>query len=421
MNKYPKYKNTNIEWLELIPDHWEAMKLKYIGDSIMGLTYSPDNVVDSSKDATLVLRSSNIQKGKLSLKDTVYLKKEIPDKLILRKGDILLCSRNGSRKLIGKNIKIDERMEGETFGAFMTIFRSEYYDFLYLFFNSNVFTSQSALFLTTTINQLTINTLNNFYIPLPPLQEQKAIADYLDSKTNEIDQIIEAKKKLIDLYNEEKTALINKAVTKGIDDKAKLKPSGVEWLGDIPQHWEVKKLKFLFSLNNNKSDKELKKIALENIESKTGKLIETNTEFAGTGIEFQKNEILFGKLRPYLAKVYLSEFNGEAVGDFYVFTPNLLLINPMFSKFRILDYSFIDIVSSSTYGAKMPRANWDFISNLMFAVPPLKEQEKIVDYIEKNVSVIDKKIENAKRLIELLSEYRTTLISEVVTGKLKVV
>lgn len=243
----------------------------------------------------------------------------------------------------------------------------------------------------------------------------------MDKKTSEIDQIIEAKKKLIGLYNEEKTALINKAVTKGIDDKAKLKQSGVEWLGDIPQHWEVKKFRYLYSLNNNKSDKDLKKIALENIESKTGKLIDTNTEFAGTGIEFNKDDILFGKLRPYLAKVYLSDFHGEAVGDFYVFTPNLSEVNPIFSKYRILDYSFIDLVSSSTYGAKMPRASWDFISNLMFAVPPLKEQEKIVDYIEKNVSVIDKKVANAKRLIELMTEYRTTLISEVVTGKVKVV
>ncbi|MEZ4724802.1 MAG: restriction endonuclease subunit S [Candidatus Kapaibacterium sp.] len=295
---------------------------------------------------------------------------------------------------------------------------SPFFGFYFLYANKEMIKHFSNISLIAILNQ---SQTEELILAVPPLSEQKAIADYLDKKTSEIDQIIEAKKKLIALYNEEKSALINKAVTKGIDDKAKLKPSGIEWLGDIPQHWEVKKFRYLYSLNNNKSDKDLKKIALENIESKTGKLIDTNTEFAGTGIEFNKDDILFGKLRPYLAKVYLSDFHGEAVGDFYVFTPNLSEVNPIFSKYRILDYSFIDLVSSSTYGAKMPRASWDFISNLMFAVPPLKEQEKIVDYIEKNVSVIDKKVANAKRLIELMTEYRTTLISEVVTGKVKVV
>lgn len=416
MKKYPKYKNTNIEWLDQIPEHWEVKKFKFINAEVE--TGKREN---SEKEEVLSIGGEHIQQSKFYLKNKRYVSLDFYNnynKGRLKIGDTLLVKDGAT---IGKAMFVNS-LPSVNMMLNEHVFRINYNKLLYYiiissevqkyFWMSNQSSAQESI---------TLDTLNSLPILLPPLSEQKAIADYLDKKTSEIDQIIEAKKKLIALYNEEKSALINRAVTKGIDDKAKLKPSGIEWLGDIPQHWEVKKFRYLYSLNNNKSDKDLKKIALENIESKTGKLIDTNTEFAGTGIEFNKDDILFGKLRPYLAKVYLSDFHGEAVGDFYVFTPNLSEVNPIFSKYRILDYSFIDIVSSSTYGAKMPRANWDFISNLLFAIPPLKEQEKIVDYIEKNVSVIDKKVANAKRLIELMSEYRTTLISEVVTGKVKVV
>src|SRR5690606_11031092 len=120
---------------------------------------------------------------------------------------------------------------------------------------------------------------------------------------------------------EEKTALINQAVTKGIDPNVKMKDSGVNWLGEIPEHWEVKRFKYFFNLINIKTDEKLKKIGLENIESKSGNYIETDSDFAGQGIRFYPNDILFGKLRPYLAKVWLAEFEGHAVGDFYVFRP----------------------------------------------------------------------------------------------------
>ncbi len=245
MERYDTYKDSGIEWIGDIPEHWDIKRLKYIGDSIIGMTYSPKEIVQ--KDGTLVLRSSNIQKGKLSLKDTVYISKDVPERLVVRKGDILICSRNGSRRLIGKNITIDKRTEGETFGAFMTVFRTEQYKFISQYFNSQVFSGQSGLFLTATINQLTINTLNNFYTALPPKQEQTKIANYLDQKTTEIDQLISQKETLLKHYAEEKTAIINQAVTKGINPKVKLKDSGVDWLGEIPVHWEVKKLSYCFN------------------------------------------------------------------------------------------------------------------------------------------------------------------------------
>src|SRR5574344_1581310 len=143
------------------------------------------------------------------------------------------------------------------------------------------------------------------------------------------------------------------------------KDSGIQWWEEIPTHWDLKKAKHMFSLvTENVSDSSLPKIALENIESWTGKYIETDSDFMGEGVEFKKDDILFGKLRPYLAKVYKAEFAGQAVGDIYVFRGNEEQ-NPEYLKYLLLSYPFISVVDGSTYGAKMPRANWDFISHLV--------------------------------------------------------
>ncbi len=211
VNPNVNMQDSGIPWLGEIPEHWEIKKLKYIGKSIIGLTYSPDEVVFDR--AKLVLRSSNIQDGKLSLKDCVYVDKEIPEKLVVRKGDILICSRNGSRALIGKNITINKELEGNTFGAFMTVFRTEYYEFVSKYFNSQVFNGQSGLFLTSTVNQLTIHTLNNFFIALPPKDERKVIVDFINDKTKIIDEKIQRTKNIIALQKEYRTALISEVVT----------------------------------------------------------------------------------------------------------------------------------------------------------------------------------------------------------------
>jgi len=211
-----KMKNSRIEWLGDIPENWEVKRLRYVGRAILGLTYDPSDVVDETQ-GTLVLRSSNIQNSKISLHDNVYVTTEIPDKLITRIGDILICSRNGSRALIGKNAKISGNEAGVTFGAFMTTFRSKYSDYLYYVFNSQLFEFQSGLFLTSTINQLTVDNLYNLKVPLPPFEEQKEIATYLDSETNKIDKLIERVQVSIDYLNEYRTSLISAAVTGKID------------------------------------------------------------------------------------------------------------------------------------------------------------------------------------------------------------
>ena len=210
-------KDSGVEWLGQVPAHWEVKKLGYIGQARNGLTYSPDNIVEDSDSGTLVLRSSNIQSAKISLLDNVYVNSRIPDNLRVRESDILICSRNGSRALIGKNALIPKELDGQSFGAFMMIFRSKINNFIYWILNSPIFNYQSSSFLTATINQLTNDNLTGMLIPLPPLTEQEEIVQYLNKKTSEIDILIDEVKSGIDFLKERRSALISAAVTGKID------------------------------------------------------------------------------------------------------------------------------------------------------------------------------------------------------------
>ena len=187
------YKQTEVG---LIPEDWEIVKFNEIGDAIIGLTYSPKDVNSSGK---LVHRSSNIQDNKLAYYDNVYVTCDVPEKLILKKDDILICVRNGSRNLIGKSAIIDGKSIGETFGAFMSVFRPNgYAPLIYQCFISDIVQSQINASLGATINQITNKTLNSFLTPLPPtLTEQKAIATALsdvDALITSFEQTITKKK-----------------------------------------------------------------------------------------------------------------------------------------------------------------------------------------------------------------------------------
>ena len=164
LNPKAKFKDSGIEWIGKIPAEWSLRRMKWLGKSIIGLTYSPEDVAD---DGTLVMRSSNVQGGKIVYDDNVYVQKKIPEDLVLRKNDILICSRNGSRALIGKCALIDERAAGQTFGTFMTVFRSPANSYLFHVLNSRLFNFYLGAFLTSTINQLTTENLNNMVVPVP--------------------------------------------------------------------------------------------------------------------------------------------------------------------------------------------------------------------------------------------------------------
>ena len=205
-------RDSGIPWLGKIPAHWILKRLKHVGRAIIGLTFDPaDTVTDSS--GVLVLRASNVRDQKIVLDDNLFVVTDIPKSLRTRVGDILICSRSGSRALIGKNALIEQAAAGLTFGAFMTVFRSPYNEYLFYIFNSPLFDYQAGAFSTSTINQLTVETLNGMEVPLPPSSEQRAIVASLRERTSRLDRLIEATNRTITLLKERRAALIAAAIT----------------------------------------------------------------------------------------------------------------------------------------------------------------------------------------------------------------
>ena len=211
-----KMKDSRVEWIGEVPEHWTISKLKYVSRALIGLTYAPEDVVTDGSGIT-VLRSSNIQGGQLDMADIVQVRKVVGSELMVQVGDILICSRNGSRALIGKNIQLDERNLGCTFGAFMTVVRVNFNGYLYYVFNSTMFDANSALYMTSTVNQLTISMIDNMEIPLPPQTEQATIVSHLRKKLMLLDALLSKTQLGIDLLKKRRSALITAAVTGQID------------------------------------------------------------------------------------------------------------------------------------------------------------------------------------------------------------
>lgn len=213
LDKNVPLKDSGIEWIGEIPEHWEVKRLKYFGNNYNGLTYSPNDIC-SSQEGIIVLRSSNIKDNKLCFDDNVYVNKEIPTKLLVNKGDILICSRNGSASLIGKAALIETDIKA-TFGAFMMIFRGNNICHKYLYYIVTSCISQYKwLFTTATINQLTSSMLGEIFAPfICNKLEQQSIADYLDQRCSEIDELISIKQQKIEKLKEYKKSLIFECVT----------------------------------------------------------------------------------------------------------------------------------------------------------------------------------------------------------------
>jgi len=430
MRRYDKYKDSGIEWIGEIPEHWESIRLKYIGYLYGGLAGKSANDFnqESNFNNKPFIPFTNICNNKIidpnQLQQVVIEENEQQNQVA--KGDLFFMMSSENFDDVGKSsILLDDL--GETYlNSFCKGFRFTNNKYFPPFINYQLLSKAYRSLVLTEANgytriNLKIDKINDIPLKIPPtVDEQIAIANYLDKKTAEIDELIKQKEELLFLFEEEKKAVINNSVTKGINPRVRLKDSEIDWLGEIPEHWEIKKLKYKVKLITEKNSSELQKVGLENIESLSGKYIETDSDFEGEGIHFEIGDILYGKLRPYLAKVFLADFEGAAVGDFFVLRPAGVVLSS-FVKYRLLSTSFTEISNSSTYGSKMPRVSWEYMSDLFFAWPSIVEQNEIVQYIENYTTTVNQKVVTTKRLIEQLKEYKTALISEVATGKIKVI
>ncbi|MEJ1958796.1 MAG: restriction endonuclease subunit S [Nitrosomonadales bacterium] len=197
------------------------------------------------------------------------------------------------------------------------------------------------------------------------------------------------------------------------------KPSGVEWLEKLPTTWTMKRLKYVANRSEVKIDADeehfLPYIGLEHVESWTGRLLPLDEELVPTGISnyFKSGDTLFGKLRPYLAKACNVNFEGLCSSELLVLRGKNY--EPRFLLYQLLSHDFISLVDSSTYGSKMPRANWDFIGYCELPLPPLEEQQTIADFLDVQIAKIDTLLAKKRQLIDKLKEKRSALIARTVT------
>ena len=211
LNPDAPMKDSGVDWIGEIPEHWEALRIRYIGEAKNGLTYSPNDMVDEG-NGILVLRSSNIQDGKLAFEDNVYVK-GAPEKLWVKKGDIIICSRNGSASLVGKCAIVEEDIYA-SLGAFMMRFRSEHNSKYTYYLLTAAISHYKQLFATSTINQLTLGIFADIKMPFVyDLQEQTKIAESLDLAIKKLDTAISNATKQISLLQERKQIIINDVVT----------------------------------------------------------------------------------------------------------------------------------------------------------------------------------------------------------------
>ena len=400
-------KQSGIDWIGEIPDDWNVNKI----DSL----YILRNTKVSDKDYPPL---SVTMQGIVPQLATAAKSDDGDNRKLVKKGDFAINSRSDRRGSSGIS---DYDGSVSLINTILTP-RGEmnpiYYNWL---FHTIQFEDEFYKWGHGIVDDLWTTRwqdMKNIFIVVPPKATQKRIAEYLDSKCAQIDSIIEESKKSIEEYKAWKQSVIFEAVT-GKNLNCKKKDSGIEWIGEIPEGWEVKRLKFASRNRIQKYTSDygiLNYFALENIESQSGRFIETENEYdISQSLICKKNDVVFGKLRPYLAKVYKVNELCCCSGEFAVFYD--FEGCPPFFKYYFLSDGFIKIINSSTYGTKMLRANIDFIKNMLVAIPPLSEQESIAKMLDSKCAQIDSLIAEKESLIADLTEYKKSLIFEVVTGK----
>ena len=266
-----------------------------------------------------------------------------------------------------------------------------------------------------------VDDILNAKVSLPSVSEQTQIANFLDRKTTQIDKLIRAKERKIELLGEYRASLIHEAVTKGLDPNVEMKPSGLDWIGEIPKHWKMVRIKHIATLVTEKSTPESDaiKISPENVESKTGKILNLSSAYESIGVKFQAGDVLFNKLRVYLSKVVFAQWSGYSLGEMTVLRPTVEYTGK-YIFYLMLSCRFIEYCNSISYGVKMPPTSVDDILNSKVPLTSYQEQAQIADFLDHKTKQIDELISNEERTIKLLKEYRQSLISGVVTGKIDV-
>jgi type I restriction enzyme, S subunit len=449
MERYDSYKDSGVEWIGKIPSHWRKSKFKFVSDLYTGnslndsqkLQYESENPDDipyvSSKDIDVEFQTVNYNNGLRIPRINNPLK-------ISPKGSFLMVVEGGSSGR--KKVYLEQDV---CFVNKLCSFNSrENTKFQYYFIQSSNYQDKFKLSISGLIGGVSISNLKDFELTLPPLSEQQQIVSFLDTKTSLIDSLIEKTQRKIELLKEKRTTLINEVVTKGLNPNVDMKDSGVEWIGKIPFHWGKIKLHTLVTSQK-----------LEFQDGNHGGLHPIPEEFLEIGVPFikpkdiQKEKVLwdscdrlpFERCEQFrigfsnnddvllvnrggsIGKVvYVSDYDNEF--PFFVINPQVTYLrgkNGLLSKY-IFYISISDIFQCGIdlimgHGSTFPFLGLSNMGDFEIVFPDISEQNEIVSYLDEQTGIIDKTISIEEKRIELLKEYRQSLISEVVTGKRKVV
>lgn len=415
-----KMKNSGIEWIDKIPEEWNILPTKRFFrhtktiawdkvDSYERLALTMNGVIKRSKED-----SEGLQPEKF---DTYQVLKE--NELVFKLIDLanVKTSRVGLSPFTGIVSPAYIVLTNESNDN-----RFYYYFFISMYYNE-IFNRLGDNGVRSSLNAQDL-----LSVPIVNISSdtQHRIADFLDDKCGKIDRYIEKQQKIIDKLKEYKQAVITEAVTKGLDPDVPMKDSGIEWIGMIPEHWEVKKFGYIATVKANlvhpNAYGDYPQVSSENIEKSTGRLLKCKTVNDVGVISdnhlFFKGQILYSKIRPALNKACIAPFDGLCSADIY---PIETMENTEFVLFSILSESFLEQVRTLTETrVKMPKINQNELSGIISCVPPLDEQNKIVAYINRKMKLIDLVLVKKERILEKLTEYKKSLIYEAVTGKLEV-
>ncbi|HLV39357.1 restriction endonuclease subunit S [Xanthomarina sp.] len=439
MRKYDSYKDSGIEWIGEIPEHWDSVSLKWIASIYSGGTPSK-NKPEYWNDGTIPwLNSGEVNQGNIREASEYITEEALSDssaKWIPEKSLVMALAGQGKTKgmvaqvqfrttcnqslgVIVPNKKIDNRF-------LMYWLRKNYQNI------RNLGGGDKR-------DGINLEMIGSIKTPITTPEEQTAIANFLDRKTAEIDELIADKKRLLELYEEEKTAIINQAVTKGINPNVPMEDSGIEWLGEIPEHWEVKRIRHVAQIFGRIGYRGYKTTDL--VPKGEGAITISPSNMKAYHMEYENctylswekyeespeimiynDDILFVKTGSTYGKVSFVENLPEKA----TINPQIIVLKQITCINKYLWYvlkssNIIYQVERTVVGGTIPTISQAKINNYEFPIPSDEEQTEIVNFIDNETNRVEKLINKTEKLIDLLTEYRTALISEVVTGKIKVI
>lgn len=425
MKKYDEYKDSGVAWIGEVPKHWEVIKLKYKYHFQTGAT--PNTGKKENFEGELRWANISDLNGSVVYDTTKHINKEAASKCSMNispKGSLMYSFKLsvGTVAFCGEDMYTNEAIAS---------FIPQKNDLKYLFYCAPIFIIHNAnrnIYNASLLNQ---ELIKNALICLPSLNEQTAIAAYLDTHCAKIDNLISIQQKRIALLQELKQSVITHAVTKGLNPNVEMKPSGIEWIGDVPKHWEVMPLKHLAvlypkSVCSNNKENIVSYAPMENV--RNDKLTEDEkkiTELTSGLNTFYEGDILMAKVTPCFENGNIAIAHslkhslGYCSSELFVIRVKRINVRYLFFLLQNQDYKQV-CLSTLTGTGGLKRVSADFVRSGKMPVPSQEEQAAIASYLDRKCATIDTSISNAQHQIDLLQEYKQSLITEVVTGKRKV-